>query len=200
VTASPAAQSRANTVTVDGGGTSEISVSATPPADVAEGSYPIEVDVTGANGASGKIELGAHVSGTATLDAATDDGRLNLSGSANHATHKTIVVSNTGTGMLTNVSFSASPPSGWQVTFSPDKLDQVPAGQKRDVVAQITPAKNAIAGDYSASVTVDAGSSSKPLDLRYTVKTGRSWGLIGLLVIVVAIGTLFGVVRRLGRR
>jgi uncharacterized membrane protein len=37
VTASPAAQSRASTVTVDGGGTSEISVSATPPADVAEG-------------------------------------------------------------------------------------------------------------------------------------------------------------------
>jgi uncharacterized membrane protein len=103
-------------------------------------------------------------------------------------------------GTLTNVTFSASPPSGWQVTFLPDKVDQVAAGQKRDVVAQITPAKNAIAGDYAASVTVNAGSSSKTLDLRYTVKTGRSWGLIGLIVIVIAVGTLFTVVRRLGRR
>ena len=43
-------------------------------------------------------------------------------------------------------------------------------------------------------------SSSKALDLRYTVKTSRSWGLIGLLVIVAAGGLLFGVIHRLGRR
>ena len=59
VTASPAAESRANTVTVDGGGTSQIKVSATPPANIASGKYQIEVDVTGANGATGKISLGA---------------------------------------------------------------------------------------------------------------------------------------------
>ena len=64
VTASPAAESRANTVTVDGGGTSQIKVGATPPAQIAAGTYPIEVDVTGANGASGKISLAAVVSGT----------------------------------------------------------------------------------------------------------------------------------------
>ena len=63
VTASPAAESRANTVTVDGGGTSQIKVSATPPANIASGKYQIEVDVTGANGATGKISLGAEVSG-----------------------------------------------------------------------------------------------------------------------------------------
>jgi uncharacterized membrane protein len=200
VTASPAAQSRANTVSVDGGGTSDIDVTATPPSTVKAGSYPIEIDVTGANAASGKIQLGAVVTGTATLDAATDDGRLNLSGAANHTIHKTIVVSNTGTGDLTDVTFSASPPSGWQVTFNPTKIDQIAAGQNSNVTAEFTPAKDAIAGDYDATVTVNAGSNTKSLDFRYTVKTARSWGLIGLIIIVAAVGVLFGVVRRLGRR
>jgi uncharacterized membrane protein len=200
VTVSPSAEARANTVSVDAGGTSQIKVSATPPAQVAAGKYPIEVDVTGANGASGKIQLGAQVAGTPTLDAATSDGRLNLSGRSNHVSKKTIVVSNTGTGDLTNVSFTATPPSGWQVKFDPTSVASIPAGQKSEVVAEITPAKDAIAGDYAATVNVSAGSSSKALDLRYTVKTSRSWGLIGLLVIVAAAGLLFGVVHRLGRR
>ena len=200
VTASPAAEARANTVSVDAGGTSQIKVSATPPAQVPAGKYQVEVDVTGANGASGKIQLGAEVTGTPTLDAATSDGRLNMSGRSNHTSKKTIVVSNTGTGPLTNVSLSATPPSGWQVKFTPTNVSQIAAGQSSQVVAEITPAKDAIAGDYAATVNVSAGSSSKALDLRYTVKTSRSWGLIGLLVIVAAGGLLFGVVHRLGRR
>jgi uncharacterized membrane protein len=200
VTASPAAESRANTVTVDGGGTSQIKVSATPSANTASGKYQIEVDVTGANGATGKISLGAEVSGVGTLDAATTDGRLNLSGHSNHTSRETLVVSNTGTAALTAISFSATPPSGWQVTFSPSKLDQVAPGQKTQVVAEIKPAKDAISGDYGLPVNVSAGTTSKALDLRYTVKTSRSWGLIGLLVIVAAGLVLFGVVRRLGRR
>ncbi len=200
VTASPAAESRANTVTVDGGGTSQIKVSATPPANIASGKYQIEVDVTGANGATGKISLGAEVSGVGALDAATTDGRLNLSGHSNHTSRETLVVSNTGTAALTAISFSATPPSGWQVTFSPTKLDQVAPGQKTQVVAEIKPAKDAISGDYALPVNVSAGTTAKALDLRYTVKTSRSWGLIGLLVIVAAGLVLFGVVRRLGRR
>ena len=200
VTASPAAESRANTVTVDGGGTSQIKVSATPPANIASGKYQIEVDVTGANGATGKIALGAEVSGVGALDAATTDGRLNLSGHSNHTSRETLVVSNTGTAALTAISFSATPPSGWQVTFSPSKLDQVAPGQKTQVVAEIKPAKDAISGDYALPVNVSAGTTSKALDLRYTVRTSRSWGVIGLLVIVVAGLVLFGVVRRLGRR
>ena len=200
VTASPAAESRANTVTVDGGGTSQIKVSATPPANIASGKYQIEVDVTGANGATGKISLGAEVSGVGALDAATTDGRLNLSGHSNHTSRETLVVSNTGTAALTAISFSATPPSGWQVTFSPTKLDQVAPGQKTQVVAEIKPAKDAISGDYALPVNVSAGTTAKALDLRYAVKTSRSWGLIGLLVIVAAGLVLFGVVRRLGRR
>jgi uncharacterized membrane protein len=200
VTASPAAESRANTVTVDAGSTSQIKVSATPPAQVAAGKYQIGVNVTGTNGASGKIQLGADVTGTPKLDAATADGRLNMSGRSNHRSKETIVVSNSGTGPLTNVAFSATPPSGWEVKFTPNTINQLAAGQSSQVVAQITPAKNAIAGDYMATISVNAGSSSKALDLRYTVKTGRSWGVIGLLVIVAAGGLLFGVIHRLGRR
>ena len=50
VTASPAAAAKANTVTIDAGGTAQVKVSATPPDGVEEGSYPIDVTVASDNG------------------------------------------------------------------------------------------------------------------------------------------------------
>ena len=78
------------------------------------------------------------------------------------------------------MSLTATPPSGWQVTFTPSRWTRSPPAAKTEVVAEITPAKDAIAGDYATTINVAAGTSAKALDLRYTVKTSRSWGLIGL--------------------
>lgn len=200
VTASPEAQSRANTVSIDGGATAKVSVSAVPPASVKAGKYPIDVVVTGANGASGKIELGAEVTGTAKLGLSTSDQRLNLSGPAKQARRETLVVDNSGTAPLTKVSFSSTPPSGWKVTFEPPTVDSIDAGQSAQVVAVITPSKDAVAGDYAVGVSASSGSSNGQVALRYSVTTSWSWGLVGAGLIVVALAVLGFGYRRLGRR
>ena len=76
-------------------------VAATPPATSRPRKYQIDVDVTGANGATGKIQLTAEVTGMGKLDLATTDERLNLSGHANRTSRETLVVTNTGTAALT---------------------------------------------------------------------------------------------------
>jgi uncharacterized membrane protein len=200
VAVSPTAQAKANTVTIAGGDKSTVSVTATPPADVASGQYPIAVQVTSQNGPSGSIKLMANVTGAAALDAATADGRLNLSGHANHESKESITVTNSGTAPLPRVSLTATPPSGWQVTFDPPSIDSIDAGQSAQVVADIKPAKDALSGDYDVSVAVNGASKSKTLDLRYTVKTSRSWGLLGIALIIVAVVVLGGVIRKVGRR
>ena len=55
VTASPTAEAKAATVTIEAGATSNVTVTATPPDTAAEGSYPINVTVAAANGATGNI-------------------------------------------------------------------------------------------------------------------------------------------------
>jgi uncharacterized membrane protein len=83
VTASPTAEEKAQTVTVDAGADTTVNVTATPPQSAAEGSYPIDVRVTGANGASGTITLEAIVAGTPQVAFGTADQRLDVKGKAN---------------------------------------------------------------------------------------------------------------------
>ena len=200
VTASPEAEARANTVTIDAGATSTVHVTATPPATVEEGTYPVQVDITGAAGGHGSIKLTAQVTGAAKLDVATADQRLNLSGNSDSTTTETFVVSNSGTAPLDKVSFSSTPPAGWDVKFEPDTLSNLAAGQTAQVVAVITPGKKALAGDYAISVIASGGSEHANLDLRYTVTTSRSWALVGIGVAVVGVIALALGYRRFGRR
>lgn len=197
VTASPTAESRASTATVDAGGTSTVSVSAISPSSTKAGKYPITIGVKAANGATGEIKLTAIVSGQTSMKLSSE--RLNLDAHAGSTTKKTMTIENTGSAPLEGVSLSASPPTDWNVTFEPAKVD-VKAGETADVVANIRPSKNAVAGDYVVSVTASSGSASSSADLRVTVKTTRWWGLVGILIIVAAVAALYGVFRKYGRR
>lgn len=200
VTSSPTAQARANTVTIDAGSTSDVQVTATPPAAVEEGSYQIEVVVTAESGASGSLALGAEVIGTGTLVVSTANGRLDTEGSAGGESQETFILANTGSGPLDTVRFVATPPQGWDVTFSPETVDSVLPGDTAQVTATITPSNDAVAGDYVVSVRASAGSESQTLDLRYRVTTSSWLGFLGVGIIVVAIaGTAVGF-RWLGRR
>ncbi|MEZ5256217.1 MAG: NEW3 domain-containing protein [Ilumatobacteraceae bacterium] len=200
VDASPTAEARATTVSIDGGGTSTVKVTATPPATVDAGAYDLGVTVTSDSGATGTIKLTANVTGRAQLAVATSDERLDMSGPSNSARTETLVVTNSGTAPLENVSFRSSPPKGWTVAFEPSTIDAVPAGQSAQVVATITPTKDAVAGDYAVALTASSGSLDQSLALRYSVTTSWTWGLLGALLIVLAIGALTVGYRRFGRR
>lgn len=200
VSASPQAQQQANTVTIEAGATADVAVSARPAAGTAAGEYPVEVEVTAASGASALAQLTAVVTGTPELAISTPDGQLNASGQAGATTSETILVTNAGTAPLDGVTFAATPPGSWEVTFEPDSIAAIAPGETAQVLANVRPASDAIAGDYVVTVRASSGTNSDELELRYSV-TRSSWvALVAVVVIAGALGLLYGVYRRFGRR
>lgn len=199
VTARPAAETRAATVAVDGGGTSDVTVEADPPDEIVAGSYPIKVKAEG-GGKSAEVDLSVEVTGNVAMTLKTSTERLNVDARAGRTTEVPMVIRNTGTAPLTSVTLTSTPPSGWKVDFDKEKLGQIaPKGSAR-VTAKVTPAAEAVAGDYAVNVTASGEGQSEEVELRVSVETSRLWGVVGLLVIAGALGGLLWVFRRYGRR
>lgn len=200
VTASPTAEAQAATVTIEAGGTSTVTVTATPPVSAAEGSYPIDVAVTAASGASGTVSLTAEVTGTPELTLATADQRLDVSGGAGDQERLSMVIANTGTAAMEDVKFAATAPTGWEVSFEPDTIENVRPNETAQVTAVISPAEDAVAGDYAIAVRSSAGSDSSEMELRFSLEGSRTLGVVAIAVIVAVIALLAGVFIRFGRR
>jgi uncharacterized membrane protein len=199
VTASPASQNKAAAVDVDSGSSADVSVTAKPPADVAAGTYPITVTATG-QGTTLTAKLSVEVTGSGSVSLATADQVLNANGAAGNTTDVHLVVSNTGTAPLSAVSLASTPPTGWTVTFDPKTIDTIEPGKSADVVARVQPAGDAITGDYQVTLSANGQSSNDSVDIRYTVETSTWWGLVGVIVIAVAVVALLWLFRRYGRR
>lgn len=198
VQARPSAEQQAATVTIEGGSSSTIQVEADPPEDVTAGSYEIRVGADG-GGRSTEATLTAEVTGVTRMTLTTPNDRLNADGVAGRRSELGLVVKNEGSAPLSAVRLSASPPSGWKVTFSPPVVD-IPAKQSARVTAQITPAAEAVTGDYAITLTGSGQGATDNVEIRFTVQTSRLWGLVGLLVIAGAVYVLMRVFRRFGRR
>lgn len=199
VTARPAAQQQAATVTVEPGTTAPLQVEADPPDGAKAGTYPITVRATG-GGRPLATELAAEIIGDVQLSLATASERLNARGRAGSATSVALVVRNEGTAPVENVTLSASPPSGWEVTFQPATVAAVAPGKSVQVTANIRPGGDAVSGDYSVSVTAAGSGKTASVDLRFAVQTSFGWGVVGVAVILASLGGLFWVFRRFGRR
>jgi uncharacterized membrane protein len=199
VSARPTTQQQAATVTVQPGSNASIEVRADPPDDAKAGTYPVRVRATGP-GTTLEADLAVEIVGTYNLEFSTTNERLNARGSAGRTSSVSLVVRNSGSAPLQGVTFSASPPSGWDVEFRPARLDLLPAGESRTVVARIRPSGDAVAGDYAVTLTASGGGKTSTVDLRFAVKTSGWWGFVGLLVIAAAVAALLYVFRRFGHR
>lgn len=201
VQARPTQETQAATVTVEGGGEANIDVEASPPGNVAAGEYPVQVEASSGAEKTARTELTVQITGSRELNFTTVDERLNRSGTAGAATEVTVVVRNTGSAPLQGISLSASPPSEWEVSFEPETIDVVQPGETGQATARVTPAGNAVAGDYTISFTATgAEGGDGSFDLRFTVETSRFWLVVGLLLIVGALLALRWVFGHYGRR
>lgn len=198
VQARPSTEQQAATVSVDAGGSSTINVEASPPEDVAAGEYEIGVQAEG-EGQTLSSTLGVEVTGSTSMTFNTASERLNASGGAGSAGTVQLAITNDGNAPLQGVELSDTPPTNWDVEFEPSTVD-IPAGQTANVTARITPAGNAVAGDYMVTLTASADGTEESVDVRYAVETSGWWGLVAVLVIVAALAALVGVYRRYGRR
>lgn len=200
VTAQPTGEERAASFSVDAGATKSIDVEAVPPENVEAGVYPLAVQATGTGGRNAAVELSVEITGRIEMALSTADERLNAQATAGSASDLTLVLANNGTAPLEGVSLTASPPSGWEVTFDPASPEAVGPGQAANVIARIQPSGDAIAGDYVVTLTAQNEQATESVDIRVTVEASPVWGIIGLLLIAAAVGGLYWVYRRFGRR
>lgn len=199
VSARPSTEAQASTLAVDAGSSATINVEATSPARAEADQYPINV-LARAGSTEVSTELIVEVVGSFSMSLSTTDERLNADVSVGSSSDLGLVVSNTGTAPLTGLSLSATPPSGWDVSFDRSTLEQVPPGESTVVTATITPSENAVAGDYVITFSASGEEVDDQIEVRTTVTPSAIWGLLGVGLIALTLAALAWVFRRFGRR
>lgn len=166
---------------------------------VPAGSYPIVVRAIGGE-ARVDVKLSLEVTGRPELSVTGEQDRLSGRAYAGRETPLKLVVKNQGSAAAQNVSLSASEPSGWEVKFNPERVDEIAANSEAQVTASVKPSPKALTGDYMVNIRANAGDVSTSADFRITVLTSTLWGLVGVVLIAVALGVVTLAVNRFGRR
>jgi uncharacterized repeat protein (TIGR01451 family) len=200
VKATPSGQTQAASFVVTAGSSTTVSVAVKPATDATANQYPVKVSATAGDQVA-SIDLTAEVIGKVDMQLTTPDQRLSTNANAGSTKDFQLVVDNKGTAPLTNVTISSSAPTGWTIKLDPATVTQVPAGQTQTVTAHMTPSGSAIAGDYVVTFTAKpADGTSQDINVRVTVDTALSWGLIGIALILLTLVGLGWVFQRYGRR
>jgi uncharacterized repeat protein (TIGR01451 family) len=199
VSAKPAGQSQAVSTVVKAGSSASITATAQAPDGTAAGTYPFTVTATG-GGKTAQVQLSVVITGSFTVDVSTPDQVLSTTANAGSLTNFTIRVTNNGTAPITNVTTTATAPTGWTVTFDPATVPSIDAGKYQDVTAKITPTSDAITGDYNVTMTAKAAEASGNTTIRVKVETPAFWWIAGILLIVAVFAALYWVFRTYGRR
>lgn len=199
VSIQPTGQTRAASVTVDAHGTQRLEVKATPPEQASADTYPIAVAVN-AGQYQATSDLAVEVTGSVRMDLSTPDQRLNTNANAGAATDFQVVVTNSGTSTLNDVSLVGTGPTDWDVTFDPEAIPQLAAGDSATVTAHITPSGSAVAGDYQVRLAAQSADTNEALEIRVTVETAPIWGIVGAALILATLAGMVWIFRRYGRR
>jgi uncharacterized repeat protein (TIGR01451 family) len=201
VEARPSGQAQAASVVVGAGDTENLNATVEPDPAAVAGDYPILITATSGDYAA-QAELIVRITGSYSFVMTSADGRLNTSATAGQVTTYAVQIANTGSADLANVALTSSPPTGWTATWDTPTIEVIPVGQSVTATVSITPASNAIAGDYIVTLTAraDQVTDSETIQLRTTVETSSIWGFVGIALIALVLLGLFLVFRRYGRR
>ncbi len=193
-------QAQAASAIVKSGSTSAISVTAQPPQSVAAGTYTIAVDVA-AGSRSASTELNVEITGTNSVTLNTPDQRLSTRGSAGETVEQQLIIQNTGTAPLEQLTLTSTAPTDWSVEFDPSEtIETLAAGESTTVTARIVPSSDAIAGDYVVSFRTSNDVANASREIRFTVETSPLFGIVGVALIAVVFIGLWWVFQRYGRR
>lgn len=199
VTAEPTTQSKAAAISIDPGQSTTVKLTASPPADAEAGVYDVGMTVTG-TGADESIAVQVELVGKVSMSVTTPDQRLNAEISAGGPSDVPILLINDGTAALTNVDVTAAAPTDWDVSFEPDGIPTLAAGDSTVVTAHVTTSDNVIAGDYDITFNASADAASDSMDIRTTVTPSVVGGIVGIGLIALTLAGLSLVFRHYGRR
>lgn len=184
---------------IKGGEARDLDAAVTVPTKVSAGTYPLTIRARSGE-TSADLKLSLEITGRPELRVTSPDDRLSGRATAGQATPLALVIKNTGSAPARNITLSASEPSGWEVKFAPDKIDQIPANDQAKVTASVKPSSKSLTGDYMLPITASAGDASASADFRITVQTSGLWGVVGVLLVAAALGVVTFAVNRYGRR
>ncbi|GGC47486.1 hypothetical protein GCM10011386_44530 [Parapedobacter defluvii] len=179
--------------------TQNITIELDPPDHLGAGSYKIPV-VASTSGMSSNLELEVVITGSYNLELTTPTGKLSTSITAGSDEKVELMVKNTGSAPLKNVEMKSSAPVDWTVSFEPSKIDVIAPGQHAQVFATIKASRKSVAGDYVANLEAKAPEKSATASFRLSVRTPLLWGWLGILIIIGALGGVYYLFRKYGRR
>ena len=84
--------------------------------------------------------------------------------------------------------------------FKPEGFETVGPGELKQIEAVITPAEQALVGDYSVALSIEGEKVNKALEIRTTVRASTMWGWVGIAIIVFVLAGLVFLFVRMGRR
>jgi uncharacterized membrane protein len=186
-------------VDIEANTTSNIIIEIKPPDNIEAGTYEIPVKAT-TNSTSADLNLQIVITGSYNMELTTPTGLLSTNITAGETKKVELLLRNTGSAILSDISFASSAPANWTVTFEPTKVSTLLAGQSVQVFATIKAERRAIPGDYVANIESRTPEVSSKASLRISVKTSMLWGWVGILIIMLALGSVYYLFRKYGRR
>lgn len=184
---------------IKAGESKSLDIEVRPPKQAQAAEYPVTVRAVGGQ-AQAILTLRAVITGQAELNVTTPDGRLSAQATAGRENVLKIIVRNQGSAPARDVELSSFPPVDWSVEFEPKTIPEIAPDNFAEVTAKIKPSEKTVTGDYMLTVTARSESISDSAEFRITVVTSTLWGIVGIGIIVVALGAVGWAVSRFGRR
>ncbi|TGV04692.1 COG1470 family protein [Flavivirga rizhaonensis] len=190
---------QATAVEIEPGKTTNISIEVKPPYGIKSGSYKIPVQATNKY-SSANLELEVVIKGSYDLELTTPTGLLSSSITSGREKQIELLVKNSGSSRLSDVTFSTSKPKNWEISMKPDTIPALDAGASAQVYATIKAADKAIPGDYVSKITAKTPEISSMASIRILVKTPLLWGWLGIFIIAGTLGAMYYLFKKYGRR
>lgn len=186
-------------INMDAGKTQDISIEINATTTTAPKKYTIPVKAI-SNSDTLLLNLEAVVKGSYGMTLTTPTGRLSDEVTSGSQKQLQLVITNSGSLPLNDVQISSQLPTGWESSFDPTSTKRLEPGKTITVTATLKVPDKTIAGDYAANFTATNSNTSVPIAFRLMVKTSLLSGWIGIVVILLAIGIVYYLIRKYGRR
>lgn len=188
-----------SSVDIEANRTQDIIIEIDPPDEIEAKTYKIPV-LAGTTNTSAALDFEVVIKGSTKIELTTPTGLLSSDITAGDSKRVQLVVKNTGSGDLKNIEMKFSAPANWDVVFEPTKIPFLRSGSTDDVFATIKADKKAIAGDYVVNLEAKTPEVSSKASFRVSVETSLLWGWLGILIILAALGGVYYLIRKYGRR
>lgn len=186
-------------IKVDGGKKETLNFELVPSHNAEPTKYKINVTAKSENETI-PLNLEAVVRGSYELSISTPTGRLSDKITEGNRKEIQLTVKNTATLDLKDISLTSKTPPKWSVVFEPSTIENLSPGETENIIATVSVPDKTIAGDYMTTFTAKNANVSDEAVFRMAVVTSWTSGILGSIIILIAIALVYFLIRKFGRR